>query len=57
MKPKPIKDVIKSWRERKEFTQQKAAFVLNISISSLQKWETGTLPHSFAEKFIRRKCK
>jgi len=58
MKKKTISDVLKSWRKKDGFSQQKAAFFLNCSIASIQSWEqhrSEPLPQT--ADFIRENCK
>jgi DNA-binding transcriptional regulator YiaG len=58
MKRKPIAGVLKDWRKKNNLSQQKAAFILNFSIATIQSWEqerNEPLPQT--ADFIREKCK
>jgi DNA-binding transcriptional regulator YiaG len=58
MKEKPIAEVLKDWRNKKDLSQQAAAQFLEISISALQSWEQGRKkPSRFTAGFIRANCK
>jgi transcriptional regulator with XRE-family HTH domain len=58
MKKKTIAKVLKSWRLKNDFSQQKAAFILNCSIAAIQSWEQErSEPMPPTADFIREKCK
>jgi DNA-binding transcriptional regulator YiaG len=58
MKKKPIANVLKSWRKKNDFSQQKAAFILNCSIAAIQSWEQKrSEPMPPTADFIRENCK
>jgi DNA-binding transcriptional regulator YiaG len=58
MKEKSISQVLKSWRKRGKLSQQSGATHLQVSISTLQKWEQEkTTPGVIVQQFIKRMCK
>jgi len=58
MKEINIPETLKAWRKRRKITQQSAAALLDVSISTFQKWEQGALePGGFAREVIRNKAK